>query len=195
MTKEEKNAQTRKDYARYMLDPVKREKARAARRAWKKNNPEIVLTSSRKHYATHRKQKYAQATIWRSKNKPLVNAGSRRISAITREAALLALGSKCIKCGFSDVRALQIDHIDGGGGKELQTIGSPGVYRKVLTAPQGVYQLLCANCNWIKRYENEETKRVAIPAGSRARPHRCSASSDSLSALLAVAQRLGSLHD
>ena len=36
----------------------------------------------------------------------------KRINVVER------LGNKCIVCGYSDPRALQIDHINGGGGKE-----------------------------------------------------------------------------
>jgi hypothetical protein len=66
------------------------------------------------------------------------------------------LGGCCCKCGFSDWRALQIDHIHGNGFKEREHRNSPKYYRKVLENPDE-YQLLCANCNWIKRYENNET--------------------------------------
>ena len=35
------------------------------------------------------------------------------------------LGSKCSRCGFNDERALQIDHIHGGGVQESKRIGMP----------------------------------------------------------------------
>lgn len=70
------------------------------------------------------------------------------------------LGNKCIHCGFNDIRALQIDHINGGGVKELRSTGNRCVYyNRVLKSVQdgdNKYQLLCANCNWIKRHENNE---------------------------------------
>ena len=73
--------------------------------------------------------------------------------------ALKFLGGKCVKCGFSDVRALQIDHISGGGNKEYKKHGGMyGVYKNVLLEPEK-YQLLCANCNWIKRFENKEVRK------------------------------------
>ena len=56
---------------------------------------------------------------------------------------------------FADWRALQVDHKNGGGTRERNRIQSMGIYRKVLKDSSG-YQLLCANCNWIKRYEREE---------------------------------------
>lgn len=65
-------------------------------------------------------------------------------------------GSKCGKCGFTDIRALQIDHVNGEGYKEKNK--SDTYYVKVLNDITGSYQLLCANCNWIKRYEKQEYK-------------------------------------
>ena len=68
------------------------------------------------------------------------------------------LGGKCCHCGFDrDERALQIDHVHGGGNQERQQLKSTrALYRKVLADVAGLYQLLCANCNWIKRHENKE---------------------------------------
>ena len=79
-----------------------------------------------------------------------------------RNAVIEALGSKCITCGFDDRRALQIDHINGGGSKERKTRPYRGSFHnavlKSFLAKENKYQLLCANCNWIKRVENREAK-------------------------------------
>ncbi len=82
----------------------------------------------------------------------------RRLVKELREKCLVKLGGCCGKCGFKDKRALQIDHVNGGGSQEsrLSRLGTPRYYRKVLAAASG-YQLLCANCNWIKRHERGET--------------------------------------
>jgi hypothetical protein len=57
----------------------------------------------------------------------------------------------------NDPRCLQIDHVNGGGKKEHEKYKSGTSYlKKVLADTKGEYQLLCANCNWIKRYENKE---------------------------------------
>ena len=81
--------------------------------------------------------------------------GVRRYTRRLRARAIAYLGGKCIRCGFDDPRALQIDHVDGGGGAELEKIQSRGVQLRVLRGEPG-YQLLCANCNWIKRWERRE---------------------------------------
>lgn len=78
-----------------------------------------------------------------------------------REEAIKLLGGKCVRCGFSDIRALQIDHVNGGGRKELREFGQWNTYSKVYALAVegkafGIYQVLCANCNWIKRHENKE---------------------------------------
>jgi hypothetical protein len=79
----------------------------------------------------------------------------------TRKRVIEILGGKCVGCGFSDVRALQIDHIDGGGNSEYGINGAHGIsyYNKIIKSKcdnEIKYQLLCANCNWIKRVENKE---------------------------------------
>lgn len=70
-------------------------------------------------------------------------------------------GAHCRKCGFADVRALQIDHINGGGRKHRLNLGRGfgyQYYQDILDDPAiaDKYQILCANCNWIKRHECNE---------------------------------------
>mgnify|MGYP001577497613 FL=1 len=82
-----------------------------------------------------------------------------------REAVYAKFGNKCAHCGFADKRALQIDHVHGGGAIEGRKIGShqDKFYRKVLADTEGRYQLLCANCNWIKRAAGREYGRSEGP--------------------------------
>lgn len=86
--------------------------------------------------------------------------GQRNYLRKLRQSVLEALGGKCQKCGFEDKRALQIDHINGGGSKERKEKGFGGNFHKHVLksfmANEQKYQLLCANCNWIKRFENKE---------------------------------------
>ena len=86
--------------------------------------------------------------------------------------AFKILGDKCVRCGFSDPRALQIDHIDGGGNREIKKIGTYRIYYKILKGQTSEYQLLCANCNWIKRVENKETRNSGmVLSGQKPRGH------------------------
>ncbi|MFA5365960.1 MAG: hypothetical protein WC325_12325, partial [Candidatus Bathyarchaeia archaeon] len=74
--------------------------------------------------------------------------------------AFAILGNKCTICGFDDPRALQIDHINGNGHTESRKIGLRAIRLKIIQGDTKNYQLLCANCNWIKRSENGEVGGV-----------------------------------
>lgn len=73
-----------------------------------------------------------------------------------RKLALEKLGNVCVRCGYSDVRAIHIDHVNGDGKHERNIRKS--LNRKIALELVDIsrYQLLCANCNWIKKVENNE---------------------------------------
>lgn len=59
----------------------------------------------------------------------------------------------CNICGFININALVVDHINGGGKKEKRILNKAGnafyYWLKKQGYPNG-YQILCANCNMIK---------------------------------------------
>lgn len=82
-----------------------------------------------------------------------------------RERVIEVLGGRCSSANCTwrnddgtygcDVKAcLQVDHVRGGGRRDKK---GATLYRKVLRDTSG-YQLLCSNCNWIKRVNNCEVK-------------------------------------
>jgi hypothetical protein len=83
----------------------------------------------------------------------------KALRAEYRDKVIEALGCKCVHCGFSDKRALQVDHKNGDGYGVRKHKGSATHWKNVLgeiEAGSDRYQLLCANCNWIKRHNNGE---------------------------------------
>ena len=78
------------------------------------------------------------------------------------------LGDKCVKCGFNDKRALQFDHINGGGLKDrIRFKAAQTMYKFYINNPElarKCLQILCANCNTIKIKENKE---CSIPRKGR----------------------------
>lgn len=73
------------------------------------------------------------------------------------------MGGRCVRCGFEDIRALQVDHVNGvpAGLRRVPQNPHRGGYKLYLAILAGKYaledfQLLCANCNWIKRVVNRE---------------------------------------
>lgn len=66
----------------------------------------------------------------------------------------------CVVCGFSDIRALSIDHIKGDGAEHRKVMkGNIYPWLKKNYFPNG-FQVLCMNCQFIKRHENHEFRHV-----------------------------------
>lgn len=112
----------------------------------------------------HRTNRKEYAKEWYNKNLEKNRELRRLNNKKRRMEIILSLGGKCEKCGFEDIRALQIDHVNGGGGKERESYGhsASALKRRVKKdVDKGTkeYQLLCANCNWIKREEEGELFR------------------------------------
>ena len=70
---------------------------------------------------------------------------------------------QCVQCGFDDIRALSLDHIDGKGSEHRKSVKKSGQSFYRMLKKQGYpvgYQTLCMNCQWIKRFENGEGCRL-----------------------------------
>jgi hypothetical protein len=89
--------------------------------------------------------------------KTCYNEAIREISQRNRKNILAALGGKCVRCGFDDWRALQIDHVHGGGSADpMRSRCTSKLFYEQVLAHRDEFQILCANCNAIKRIENGE---------------------------------------
>jgi len=93
------------------------------------------------------------------------NSYQRRYKEVRREL-LEILGLKCSRCGCSDKRVLDVDHKEGKGNLERSKYkrrgGSIRYYKYLLEQIRRgstKYQLLCANCNRIKRLERKEERK------------------------------------
>ena len=123
---------------------------------WRKKNPEKYNNSKKRfkdknpHYKS-----------------PNFNKNMRKYQRKIYNKIIDLLGNKCVNPFnlnhgdfIADVRCLQIDHKEGGGTKEIKKIGNMSKYYrfilKQINAGSNNYQLLCANCNWIKRHINNE---------------------------------------
>ncbi len=88
------------------------------------------------------------------------NARSLKYRNRRRERIHKLLGNKCAHCGNDDPRTFQVDHINANHGLDQDDPGRGGqnMYLRILngTYPVEDFQLLCANCNQIKKWENEE---------------------------------------
>lgn len=133
-----------------------RNKLLADNKKYRKEHPEVGKKAMKKYLETHREILRERTREYRKENPGRdagYNVGKRKS---LRQQVLDLLGHRCARCGFSDERALQIDHIDGGGRKEVEQIGHDNMCKKIIQNGGAGYQILCANCNWIKRSENNE---------------------------------------
>lgn len=109
-----------------------------------------------KYYRTHREQ----YRLWQQNNRSKMLVIMQNYHRRKRDAVIDLLGASCVRCGFSDNRALQIDHIDGGGTRDIKRFnGWQSYYKYILDNAEKAkkeFQVLCSNCNWIKRVENQE---------------------------------------
>jgi hypothetical protein len=153
------NMDEMKPLSRYQLYRLKNRDAvneRARKRA--QADPELHNERSKqsrlKHHDTYVERDRARSIQYRAKWKAL---------------AIAALGGVCVGCGCNaDIRALQIDHIasDGWSDRIERNGNQQKMYRQIAEhGSQGKYQILCANCNQIKRMEEQEHpgRRKRIP--------------------------------
>lgn len=141
-------AKIRRDYFKqYRLKHLERVKAQ-------------VKAGSRRHYLRNKEQmaqKYLEVknTIEYKEQK---NNQRQRYMDKWKSRAFHLLGDKCSRCGFTDKRALQIDHINSDGYLDRVKRNATH-YKKVVNSvlsKERRFQILCCNCNWIKRFEEQE---------------------------------------
>ena len=146
-----------------------KDKVSAKMKEYYQKNKEIIKKRTKKWYWENRdKDGFLEKIKERSKKSYIKNSESKRewhvrYWAGMRKELIDFMGGKCVECGYSDIRALQIDHVNGGGRKEYQenkSIKSPKLYKKHISKNKKNYQLLCANCYWIKRHEKKEYRSV-----------------------------------
>jgi len=115
------------------------------------NNKDAILKQHNDYLQTHRPE---MEKAWREY---AMNTKDKRLR--DKITVLTHYGNgecACVKCGCSDLRALSIDHINGGGRKHNEEI-KERIYGWLIknNFPDG-YQTLCMNDQWIKRAENNE---------------------------------------
>lgn len=137
------------------------EKERECQKKYRQEHRESRNEYSKKYYQTHREQSLACHKAYYQEHKERMKAYGRRYhqehSKQTKIEVLTYYGDgklACIWCGFDNVLALSIDHIDGSGKQHRREMGLVGnrFYRwlKQQSYPKG-YQTLCMNCQFIKR--------------------------------------------
>jgi len=146
------------------MEDAEKRKARK-KRYYLRHKKEISL-KRKSYYQTHTEHCKSLSRTWAKEHPECRRELSRNYLRKLREKIILILGGKCANpnCPIPpekmNARALQIDHVNGGGLKEYKNLkNSYSYYKNILNKIQSGsknYQLLCVYCNWIKRIENNE---------------------------------------
>ncbi len=96
---------------------------------------------------------------YRDKNRYKLNKHNSDRQKELRNKVLVAYSDfgvpLCKQCGFGDVRALNIDHVENNGSTETRRAAVLWLWLINNNFPSG-YQVLCANCNQIKEMKRRE---------------------------------------
>ena len=137
-----------------------------------RHREKIIAKAKRYRIKNSEKIKDAKAVYYKKNKESIKRKNSAyqmdRVSTLRRSLFNLLGGPTCVQCGFTDIRALQFDHKNGGGRKEskedevLRSHGRCALYLRYLKDPgraKATLQILCANCNWIKRHTHNEVRK------------------------------------
>lgn len=118
-----------------------RKRQREYNRKWYQKNHDRAKAMKRERMREYRAANPA-------KHRALTNAAKRK----RRQKLFAMYGSSCALCGFSDIRALSLDHIKGNGADERRAIGEFRVLSHALQEHRpDEFRVLCMNCQMIHR--------------------------------------------
>jgi len=117
-----------------------------------------IRKRARERYYKNRERELARGAEYRRKNPSWERLREKKLWTIEY------FGGKCAICGFKDWRALQFDHKYGDGTNDRRLVRQNALgYYDYIRKNSNKFDLLCANCNCIKRFEGK-----SIPKRSQA---------------------------
>ena len=120
----------------------------------KQENRDKIKQRTRKYYLSHKEHLAKMSIKWREQNKEKVHQYARNHKQKRRKQVIEYLGGKCINCGISDWRLLQVNHINGGGNEERRIRTNYKTWEQILNGERsGEFDVRCANCNILHEYE------------------------------------------
>lgn len=119
---------------------------------------DCVREMARKYGKENRDKSVERTRIWREKNRERYSEWERKRGVERRERIRQikdslkdSLGGKCVKCGFSDKRALMFHHKDGRN-KQMNIGDTANKNFDELLVEAKKCELLCANCHFVHHH-------------------------------------------
>jgi len=146
------------------MSPMSERKKRY-QREYRARDRERLKEKQHTYYLDNKEQFRRRAREYYQRHKDKIKADAVRTGKVLRRKQRMAVlwyysggAMTCVRCGFPDIRALVLDHINGGGTEHRRTMKA-GTNVWLWLARHGFppgYQILCANCNAIKAREENE---------------------------------------
>lgn len=136
---------------------------RLKHREYRLKNREQCNAYHREWYARNRERTIRRAVEYRRAHPEIAKITRRKL--LEEVIQHYSPGMCCVRCGYNDIRALTIDHIDGNGKKHRDAIGGGGTVLYYWLRNNGYpdgFQVLCMNCQFIKRDEKGEASGKPI---------------------------------
>ena len=111
-----------------------------------------------KPFAEYHKDKFS-ADGYRYYCKTCTRELNNHTTSQLRLKVVNALGAICAGCGIDDVRVLCVDHRNGDGYLRRKEQPSGNKYYQNMLEELDRYQVLCWNCNHLKRVTDRESRR------------------------------------
>lgn len=141
------------------------EEIKARNKIYREKNREKIRQSQKEYFHRNHEKILERQKVWTrrfyNEHKDIHQKRNRERWIKYRNEIYEKLGGKkCVKCGFADERALAIDHINNDGYRDRKLSKSISQIRRRVLENLEKYQILCFNCNQIKRIEYEKENRL-----------------------------------
>jgi len=115
------------------------------------------------NYQKNKEKVLRQTDEWAKKHREYLRMFGRRKRIKLMIEIFSLIGQSCARCGITDKRILQIDHIKGNGYAMRKIVKGTSQYEFMLghiKKGSEDYQILCANCNLIEGIEKGYKKSL-----------------------------------
>jgi hypothetical protein len=149
-------------------DPIKEKEKKKRYYQKNKSNPQFkarLLSNARKWYQNHKEEMHLRNQKWAKTHRKELNAWASRQNSKQKLETLTYYGGNPPQCAnpfdehketYTNILTLTMDYIPGGHGRKGWPFGRGLYYKLKREGYPKDWQVLCMNCQWIKRIKNKE---------------------------------------